>query len=140
MSAIKIIECDLADKGLLLRSLQRMGLTPIEYTTPQVVSGYRAALSNTKAEIVVQNEDLAAQKFHIIGNLGFGFNAKRNAYDIIATDVSERHPLVKRIEQGYIQCFCEDSLANMGFATDTVKVDTNATGERIVTIVASTVI
>lgn len=101
MSAYKRIKCKIVNKEFLLQALDNLGLKHTVHESPVALVGYTGDRRNEKAEIIVSKTELNKNFTGASNDLGFTWNEKESAYDMICSDYDERVHIPQRIMQSY---------------------------------------
>jgi hypothetical protein len=101
MSAYKRIKCKIVNKEFLLEALENIGLTASVHEEPVALKGYTGDIRNQKSEIVVDRKQLNEKFTGASNDLGFTWNDKEKAYDIICSEYDAKANVPQRIMQSY---------------------------------------
>lgn len=101
MSAYKRIKCKIVNKECLIEALDNLGLKSSVHEEPVALRGYAGDIRSQKAEIIVSKSEINKQFTGLSNDLGFTWNAKSEAYDIICSDYDESKKIPQRIMQSY---------------------------------------
>lgn len=101
MSAYKRIKCKIVNKECLIQALDNLGLKHTIHEKPVALRGYVGDLRPQKAEIVVEKQQLNKSFTGASNDLGFTWNEKENAYDMICSDYDAQVKVPQRIMQSY---------------------------------------
>lgn len=101
MSAYKRIKCKIVNKECLIQALDNLGLKHTIHEKPVALRGYVGDLRSQKAEIVVEKQQLNKSFTGASNDLGFSWNEKESAYDMICSDYDAQVKMPQRIMQSY---------------------------------------
>ncbi len=101
MSAYKRIQCKIVNKECLCQALDNLNLTYTIHDTPVSLRGYEGQLRSQKAEIVVAKEKINEHFTGASNDIGFAWNAKEEAYDMICSEYDAQCQVPQRIMQSY---------------------------------------
>lgn len=116
----KIVATSLKSKELLLDALKELNLVYEVHAVPQQLRGYQNDLRTQTAEIIVRKEELNIKFTGISNDLGFTWNDKSEAYDIIASQYDCSLKVPKRVLQAYAVCGIRSA---MGINRCTAEID-----------------
>ena len=116
MSAYKRIKCKIVNRDLLKQSLDNLGLKYTEHESPVALQGYAGDRRNQKAEIVVARQELNKGFTGASNDLGFTWNEKEGAYDMICSDYDEHAKVPQRIMQSYAVVVIQKAAAANNFS------------------------
>jgi len=101
MSAYKRIKCKIVNKECLIQALDNLGLKTTVHESPVALRGYAGDLRNNKAEIVVSKQNINANYTGASNDLGFTWNEKEGAYDIVCSEYDVAMKVPQRVMQSY---------------------------------------
>lgn len=116
MSAYKRIKCKIVNKECLIQALDNLGLKHTVHEAPVALRGYAGDRRNQKAEIIVEKAQLNKSFTGASNDLGFTWNEKEGAYDMICSDYDERVKVPQRIMQSYAVVVIQKAAAANNFS------------------------
>lgn len=116
MSAYKRIKCKIVNRDLLKQSLDNLGLKYTEHESPVALQGYAGDRRNQKAEIVVARQELNKSFTGVSNDLGFTWNEKEKAYDMVCSDYDVHSKIPQRIMQAYAVVVIQKAAAANNFS------------------------
>lgn len=116
MSAYKRIKCKIINKECLIQALDNLGLKHTIHEEPVALRGYAGDRRNQKAEIVVDKTQLNKSFTGASNDLGFTWNEKEGAYDMICSDYDEHAKVPQRIMQSYAVVVIQKAAAANNFS------------------------
>ena len=136
MSEYRRYECEfIADKKILLAGLDRLGLKYETHEDAVPLIGFQGDRRKEKAEIVIRRESLDASFTNSSNDIGFHFNEKSGAFEMIISEYDQRRGLKERILQAYAATAIEEAFKKERFRNQSEAFDLRSKKIQSVTLV-----